>query len=31
MGLVSFYKENAKILKDTFTDMGFEVYGKCST
>lgn len=27
-GLINFYKENAKILKDTFTEMGFSVYGK---
>lgn len=25
--LVAFYKENATILKNTFTEMGFEVYG----
>jgi len=27
-GLINFYKENAKILKDTFTEMGFSVYGE---
>jgi LL-diaminopimelate aminotransferase len=26
-GLVSFYAENAKILKTTFKEMGFSVYG----
>lgn len=26
--LIEFYKENAKILKDTFTQMGFNVYGE---
>lgn len=28
-GLINFYKENAKILKDTFQQMGFSVYGAC--
>lgn len=28
-GLINFYKENAKILKDTFQQMGFSVYGGC--
>lgn len=28
MSLISFYKENAQILKKTFVEMGFEVYGK---
>jgi hypothetical protein len=28
MGLIDFYKENASILKDTFKEMGFEVYGE---
>jgi hypothetical protein len=27
-GLIEFYKENAKILKDTFQQMGFSVYGE---
>jgi hypothetical protein len=27
-GLINFYKENAKILKDTFQQMGFSVYGE---
>lgn len=27
-GLVNFYKENALILKRTFTEMGFSVYGE---
>lgn len=27
MGLISFYKENASILRKTFIDMGFEVHG----
>lgn len=26
-GLVAFYKENAHILRETFIDMGFTVYG----
>lgn len=26
-GLVGFYKENAEILRQTFSDMGFSVYG----
>ena len=26
-GLVKFYKENADILRQTFSDMGFSVYG----
>lgn len=26
-GLVSFYQENAQILKATFQEMGFSVYG----
>lgn len=26
--LISFYKENAQILKDTFQEMGFSVYGE---
>lgn len=29
MTLIDFYKENAQILKQTFTEMGFEVYGEC--
>lgn len=29
-GLINFYKENAKILKDTFQEMGFAVYGELS-
>jgi hypothetical protein len=29
-GLIDFYKENAKILKDTFQEMGFSVYGETS-
>jgi hypothetical protein len=29
-GLIDFYKENAKILKDTFQEMGFSVYGEPS-
>lgn len=28
MGLVNFYKENVTILKKTFQEMGFEVYGE---
>jgi hypothetical protein len=27
LGLVAFYKENAAILRRTFEEMGFEVYG----
>jgi LL-diaminopimelate aminotransferase len=27
-GLINFYKENAAILKNTFQEMGFEVYGE---
>lgn len=27
LGLVSYYKENASILRKTFKDMGFSVYG----
>jgi hypothetical protein len=27
-GLIEFYKENAKILKDMFQQMGFSVYGE---
>jgi LL-diaminopimelate aminotransferase len=27
MGLIKFYKENAALLRKTFTDMGFTVYG----
>jgi hypothetical protein len=27
-GLINFYKENATILKNTFQEMGFEVYGE---
>lgn len=27
LGLVSYYKENATILRKTFQDMGFSVYG----
>jgi redox-regulated HSP33 family molecular chaperone len=32
-GLINFYKENATILKNTFQEMGFEVYGeqRCGT
>jgi LL-diaminopimelate aminotransferase len=26
-GLISFYKENATMLRDTFLEMGFSVYG----
>ena len=26
-GLVGFYKENARILRETFIEMGFSVYG----
>jgi LL-diaminopimelate aminotransferase len=27
MGLISFYKENARMLRETFVDMGFSVHG----
>jgi LL-diaminopimelate aminotransferase len=27
MGLIAFYKENARMLRATFTDMGFTVHG----
>ena len=27
MGLVTYYKENCKLIRDCFVEMGFEVYG----